>query len=56
MVSNWSATLYKITGYGHCHFITSNHMLLVQEFIIIIIIIKRRSGINPLPPTVIDRD
>ena len=25
-------------------------------FIIIIIIIKRRSGINPIPPTVIDRD
>ena len=24
--------------------------------IIIIIIIKRRSGINPIPPTVIDRD
>ena len=23
---------------------------------IIIIIIKRRSGINPIPPTVIDRD
>ena len=26
------------------------------EVIIIIIIIKRRSGINPIPPTVIDRD
>ena len=24
--------------------------------VIIIIIIKRRSGINPMPPTVIDRD
>ena len=24
--------------------------------VIIIIIIKRRSGINPIPPTVIDRD
>ena len=26
------------------------------SIIIIIIIIKRRSGINPIPPTVIDRD
>ena len=25
-------------------------------YIYIIIIIKRRSGINPIPPTVIDRD
>ena len=27
-----------------------------KALIIIIIIIKRRSGINPIPPTVIDRD
>ena len=26
------------------------------ECLLLIIIIKRRSGINPIPPTVIDRD
>ena len=31
-------------------------VLLKEIIIIIIIIIKRRSGINPIPPTVIDRD
>ena len=35
----------KTTNKGECIII-----------IIIIIIIKRRSGINPIPPTVIDRD
>ena len=28
----------------------------LRSIVIIIIIIKRRSGINPIPPTVIDRD
>ena len=33
-----------------------NELTSLLVFIIIIIIIKRRSGINPIPPTVIDRD
>ena len=32
------------------------HFIVSYGYIIIIIIIKRRSGINPIPPTVIDRD
>ena len=32
-------------------------ILIILNFpVFIIIIIKRRSGINPIPPTVIDRD
>ena len=31
-------------------------LVVIIVIIIIIIIIKRRSGINPIPPTVIDRD
>ena len=34
-----------------------NYIIFISSLIlIIIIIIKRRSGINPIPPTVIDRD
>ena len=35
---------------------TTNAYLPTYTYIPIIIIIKRRSGINPIPPTVIDRD
>ena len=35
---------------------TKHECMTDMSIIIIIIIIKRRSGINPIPPTVIDRD
>ena len=46
---------------GGMGFIPEFHLMMmpgsgIHDFIIIIIIINRRSGINPIPPTVIDRD
>ena len=52
-------TACHTAGGNKVHFIaecqeTKNAMR--NQNTIIIIIIKRRSGINPIPPTVIDRD
>ena len=43
---------YYIIGMAH----PSRVDAFCYYYVIIIIIIKRRSGINPIPPTVIDRD
>ena len=48
--------LYTATSYIDFYLQESVINPIPPIIIIIIIIIKRRSGINPIPPTVIDRD
>ena len=52
-----SAAFLRQTKLSMINFIMAAAQLYgCHNIIIIIIIIKRRSGINPIPPTVIDRD
>ena len=44
------------TGLAQCTCREGQGKKIAHTLFIIIIIIKRRSGINPIPPTVIDRD
>ena len=58
--AGWGA-LYCVLLDDLCALLSGHALILccirwAQIIIIIIIIIKRRSGINPIPPTVIDRD
>ena len=55
LVFFWTWTLYRLCTYiplAQVLYVCNN----INDDVIIIIIIKRRSGINPIPPTVIDRD
>ena len=47
---------YRIDQYQIRIHTSTVHSSTHLNSVIIIIIIKRRSGINPIPPTVIDRD